>query len=121
MENAFVVSLVVSGLGMVLLFTALAILYGLMYLMTKVLRDPSAIPVQAGSEEHRVSGGTESAHCAAVLAVALARARQESSPVGVPVAGEGGETEARRLEVSAWWALHHERQLKNKPNLPRSR
>ena len=113
MENGLVVSLAVSGLGMLLLFIALVILYGLMYLMTSVLRDPGAAPVRARPEEQRVPGGKEAAIRAAVIAVALARARQEPSPVGVPPGGEG--------EVSAWWALHHDRQLIHKPNRPRSR
>ena len=121
MENLFVVSLVVSGLGMLLLFVALAILYGLMYLMTTVLRDPSDTPVQAEPEEQRVPGGGEVRYRAAVIGVALARARQEPSSAGVPVAGEGIGADAQRLGVSAWWALHHDRQLTHKPNTRRTR
>ena len=120
MENGLVVSLAVSGLGMLLLFIALAILYGLMYLMTSVLRDPGAVPVHRGPEEQRVPGGTEAATRAAVIAVALARARQEPSPVGVPAGSEGIGADAQCLEVSAWWALHHDRQLTRKPSRPRS-
>jgi Na+-transporting methylmalonyl-CoA/oxaloacetate decarboxylase gamma subunit len=119
LENLFVVSLIVSGLGMLLLFIALAILYGFMYLMTTVLRDPTAVPVHAGREEPRASGGQESAYRAAVIAVALARARQELSAVGVPATGESTGADAQRLGVSAWWALHHERQLTHKPKTPR--
>jgi Na+-transporting methylmalonyl-CoA/oxaloacetate decarboxylase gamma subunit len=121
LENLFVVSLVVSGLGMLLLFIALAILYGLMYLMTTVLRDPTAAPMHAQPEEQRMPGGEEARYRAAVIAVALARAKQEPSPAGVPAAGEGTGADAQRLEVSAWWAFHHDRQLTHKPNMPRSR
>ena len=121
MENLFVVSLVVSGLGMLLLFIALAILYGLMYLMTAVLRDRTAAPGQAEPEGQRVAGGEEAADRATVIGVALARARQEQSPVGVPAMGEGTGADAQRLEVSAWWALHHDRQLTHRPNTRRNR
>jgi Na+-transporting methylmalonyl-CoA/oxaloacetate decarboxylase gamma subunit len=119
LENLFVVSLVVSGLGMLLLFIALAILYGLMYLMTILLRDPTAAPVHAGPEDQRVPGGKEATYRAAVIAVALARARQEPSPVDVPATGEGTGADTRRLGVSAWWAFHHDRQLTQKPKSPR--
>jgi Na+-transporting methylmalonyl-CoA/oxaloacetate decarboxylase gamma subunit len=121
LENGLLISLAVSGLGMLLLFIALAILCGLMYLMTSVLRDPGAAPVHAGPEEQGVPEEKETATRAAVIAVALARARQEPSPFGVPAAGEGRGSDAQPLEVSAWWALHHERQLTQKPNRPRSR
>ncbi|MEJ2732953.1 MAG: hypothetical protein P8189_05165 [Anaerolineae bacterium] len=119
MENGLVVSLAVSGLGMLLLFTALALLYGLMYLMTSVLKDPGAAPVHAGPGEQSVPERKEAATRAAVIAVALARARQEPSPFGVPAEGEGMGAGEQRLEVSTWWALHHDRQLTHKPNRPR--
>jgi Na+-transporting methylmalonyl-CoA/oxaloacetate decarboxylase gamma subunit len=120
LENGLVVSLAVSGLGMLLLFMALAILYGLMYLMTTVLKDPGAAPAHAGPEEQRIPGGKEAATRAAVIAVALARDRQEPSPVGVPVTGDSTGVDAQRPGVSAWWTLHHDRQLAHKPNRPRS-
>jgi Na+-transporting methylmalonyl-CoA/oxaloacetate decarboxylase gamma subunit len=120
LENGLVVSLAVSGLGMLLLFIALTILYGLMYLMTSVLRDPGADPVHARPEEQRVPGGEEAATRAAVIAVALARARHEPDPLGVSARGEGMGADAQHLEVSAWWALHHDRQLARKPKRPRS-
>jgi Na+-transporting methylmalonyl-CoA/oxaloacetate decarboxylase gamma subunit len=120
LENGLLVALAVSGLGMLLLFIALAILYGLMYLMTSVVRDPDAAAVHAGPEEQRVPGGKEAATRAAVVAVALARARQEPSPAGVLAGGEDMGADAQRLEVSAWWTLHHDRQLAHKPSRPRS-
>jgi len=39
MENPLVISLIVSGIGMLMLFLALAFLYVLMYLMTTFLND----------------------------------------------------------------------------------
>lgn len=121
MENLLVASLVVSGLGMLLLFIALAILYGLMYLMTTVLRDPTAAPVQSEPEGEQVAGEEEATHRAAVIGVALARARQALSPVDVPAMGEGTGADAQHLGVSAWWALHHDRQLTHKPTTRRTR
>ena len=107
MDNPVTISLVVSGIGMLMLFVALTILYGLMYLMTWATTDRTPAAEQpepsvqvafegAGVDERQVM------QRAAVIAVALARAEQEQSVVGVVEAGEA---------VSAWRALHHQRQL----------
>lgn len=117
MENLFAHSLVVSGLGMLLLFFALAILYALMYLMTKVLKDPASAPVRAEEEEPGVPGGDDAMCRAAAIAVALARAGQGVRPAGVPVTGESQGTGS----VSPWWAFHHDRQLTRNPITRRTR
>jgi len=107
MDNPVTISLVVSGIGMLMLFVALTILYGLMYLMTWATTDRTP---EEGVGEGEVEGvgeyggvgvGVEEWR-AAVIAVALARAEQEQSVVGAVEAGEA---------VSAWRALHHQRQL----------
>jgi hypothetical protein len=94
MDNPIVISLVVSGIGMLMLFVALTILYGLMYLMTWLAADRAPVVEDGGVgvEEWR----------AAVIAVALARAELEQSVVGTAETGEA---------VSAWRTLHHQRQL----------
>jgi Na+-transporting methylmalonyl-CoA/oxaloacetate decarboxylase gamma subunit len=130
MDDPLVVSLVVSGIGMLTLFLALAILCGLMYLMTRItnirfIKDrPEAVAGEQGSrgageqgsrgaEEQRSKDARERRAMqrrAAVIAVALARAEADRkrpldlSPIGAPGAGEA-------VGVSAWRALHHQRQL----------
>ncbi len=107
MDNLMVTAIVVSAVGMFLLFVALVFLYGMMYLMTSVLKDPtpeSALPAEGP--------GTEAVDetvvwRAAAAAVALARAEHESRSARPSVPGETAEGGA----VSPWWALHHSRRL----------
>ena len=104
MDDPIIIALVVSGIGMLMLFLALAFLYGLMVLMTRItsiqaLSKDRPEAEEAGSRKQR----------AAVIAVALARAEQERIvPPSVPPSG--GE-ERGGGAVSPWWALHHQRQL----------
>ena len=108
MDNPFVISLVVSGVGMLMLFLALAFLYGLMYLMTALIKDRHETEEIESGERATGSEGQESEIRklrAAAIAVALARAEQDLSPVGAP-----GALGAEEM-VSGWRALHHQRQL----------
>ncbi len=114
MDNPVTISLVVSGVGMLMLFLALTLLCGLMYLMTALIKDrPEAGIGEQGSRgagEQRSRGAEEQEagsrkRQAAVIAVALARAEQELSPIGA-LGVEGAEE-----EISAWRMLHHQRQL----------
>jgi len=101
MDNPIAISLVVSGLGMLMLFLALALLCGLMYLMTAFVKDRPEADEAGGKRQET---GSEKRR-AAVIAVTLARAEQEwTIPSSVPHIGAGGA-------VSAWWSLHHQRQL----------
>jgi len=95
MDNPLVISLIVSGIGMLMLFLALAFLYGLMYLMTAVIRDKPTVEVrERGDREVRLQ--------VAAIGVSLARAEQEMIASGAPEEAES---------VSGWRMLHHQRQL----------
>ena len=120
MENSLVVSLAVTGIGMLVLFLALALLYGLMYGMTALIRERP----KAGDRERGSMGGREKEAAeedgvmqrrAAAIAVALARAGCELCATGLT----GAEESAGPRAPSAWWALHHSRQLA--PYLPTRR
>ncbi len=102
MDNPVTISLVVSGVGMLMLFLALALLYGLMYLMTALIKDRP----EAGGKRQKAGSGKRRA---AVIAVALARAEQERviPPSVPPIGGE----ERGGGKVSAWRTLHQQRQL----------
>jgi len=109
MENPLAISLVVTGIGMLMLFLALAILYGLIYLMTALIRDrPGAGEAEqeaAGEKQDTRNRGLEAGdrkRRAAVIGVALARAELELSPAGAP------EVEAG---PSAWQQYHRQRVL----------
>ena len=109
MDNSVTISLVVSGVGMLMLFLALALLYGLTYLMTALIKDRPG----AGGRKQEAGGERQEAGSrkrrAAVIAVALARAEQERViPPSVPPIG--GEERGGGM-VSAWRAFHQQRQL----------
>lgn len=119
MGNPLLVSWVVSGIGMLMLFVALAVLYGLIYLMTAVIRDkpgPAAPPAQirglgAAVEEHKDRHRKQQA---AAIAVALARAELQSSPASAP-----GPAEAPG--ASPWRAFHQQRFLTQPQRMRRFR
>ena len=120
MENSLVVSLTVTGIGMLALFLALVLLYGMMYGMTALIRER---PKAGDGERASMGGGKKEAaeedgamqRRAAAIAVALARAECELCATGLP----GAEDSARPRAPSPWWALHHSRQLA--PHLPTRR
>ncbi len=109
MDHPLTTAWVVSGIGMLLLFLALAFLCGLMYLMTAYIKDrPEAEEQETGGDKQEMRSREREtrlkAQRAAAIAVALARSELELSSVGAPGADEAGD-------LSAWRAFHHQRQL----------
>ena len=99
MDNPITISLVVSGVGMLILFLALAFLYGLIMLMTALIKDrPTNQPTS-----QQTNPPTNHLRQAAVIAVALARAELDS--VSLP------EVEA----VPSPWQQYHRDRLLNLP------
>lgn len=112
--------LVISGIGMLLLFLALGLLYGLMVLMTGLIKDrPPAEEAECNEQEAGDSqqGVELERRRVAAIAVSLARAEQELSPIGTLAVGE--PTTSRH--GSPWWAFHHQRQLALVPRTRRAR
>jgi Na+-transporting methylmalonyl-CoA/oxaloacetate decarboxylase gamma subunit len=114
-ENTVVTTLVVGGIGLLLLFLALLILYGLMYWMTSVLKDPLPDPESSAREEPDAPEEATAVYRAAAIAVALAQARQAPVPVSTRATTDATSTGS----VSSWWALHHDRQLTCTPHTRR--
>jgi hypothetical protein len=112
MDDPVVISLVVSGIGMLVLFLALAFLYGLMYLMTAFIRDRPEPEIGKQGREKTGDGRQESGGGAqvpggekrriAAIGVAMARAELEMSGVEAP---------AVEAASRGWRALHRRRQL----------
>ncbi len=104
MDSLLTVTLAVSGIGLLILFAALAFLYGLMYAMTALIKDQPGTrrkePVRIVEADERLA---HAARCAALIAVALARAELESRPVG-PLSAEAS---------SSPWGQYHRRRLLN--------
>jgi Na+-transporting methylmalonyl-CoA/oxaloacetate decarboxylase gamma subunit len=121
MENPLTISLAVTGIGMLMLFLALTLLYGLMVLMTRmtatrgrIIERPEAISRDQGSRGAQEQGAMR--RRAAVIGVALARAEQHTSEVGALGAEEKAASSWR---LSPWRALHHQRQLTPSPRARR--
>ena len=112
MDDPLTISLIVTGIGMLMLFLALALLYGLMVLMTRMtaIRGLGKERPEAELGEQGGRGAREQElmkRRAAVIGVALARAEQQLGGAGAP----GGEEAASSGRASPWRALHHQRQL----------
>jgi hypothetical protein len=125
LENSLLAALVISVVGMTLLFLFLVFFYGLLALLAAVFKDrPSSATEQAAGMEgvgdgEGTDGQEDAVLRAAVVAVALARAEAEvySGPGAVVVSEEAADG----LSVSAWWSLHHQRQITTNPGPRRSR
>ena len=106
MDNPITISLVVSGVGMLILFLALAFLYGLIMLMTALIKDQPINQPTSQQTNKPTNQPTNHLRQAAVIAVALARAELDS--VSLPEA---------EVVPSPWQQYHHDRLL----NLPTRR
>lgn len=104
MDNPIVISLAVTGVGMLVLFLSLALLYGLMILMTTLIKDRPEAGKPEG-ESAREQEAEARRRRAAVVAVALARAELERSPATRPDTFRGG------VALSPWRAYHRQRLL----------
>ena len=122
MDSAITSALVIALIGMTLLFLSLIFFYGMLSLLTAVVKDRAASGRQKG-EGSRGEGETgarpEEVLWAAAIAVALARAETEGRS-DVTVAAVPGVTGAEPA-ASPWWSLHHQRQLGSHPSVRRVR
>jgi Na+-transporting methylmalonyl-CoA/oxaloacetate decarboxylase gamma subunit len=110
LENSIVAALIITAIGMTLLFLALAFFYGLMALMTAAVKDrPAAGAPAVRQDEGRGEAALDALFQAAAIAVAVARAEAEQGFELVATAVQD-EAAASGL-LSPWWALHHQRQL----------
>ena len=103
------IALTTSAIGMGLLFLALVVLYGLMYLMT-ALTGEGEQPSAGEQSAPRPSAGRRQA---AAIGAALARAEAEmEAGAGLPVEGSG---------LTPWQAYHRHRllELRTPPGRPR--
>lgn len=122
MNGSITSALIIAGIGMTLLFLSLIFFYGLLSLLTAVVKDRS-VPGRQKGEASRGEGetGTRSEELlrAVAVAVALARAEAEERP-GLTMTAVPGEADAEP-NVSPWWSLHHQRQLDPHPSVWRLR
>jgi hypothetical protein len=123
LDNSLLTALIISVVGMTLLFLSLILFYGLLLLLASIFKDkPSSHPQQVvvGEDPGNGDGEPEDERVrAAIVAVSLARAEVEAvTRTAVMVAPEGT---AAGQPASAWWSLHHQRQITTNPDMRRSR
>lgn len=117
MDNPVATALAITVVGMTLLFLTLVFFYGLMVLITSVLKDPVAVPEHPAGDSEVRSVEQEAMLRAAAIAVAMARAeaQQGGSLAAIPVEAEGDDLSP----TSPWWMLHHQHRLRSDPNARR--
>ena len=102
MDSPLTLALTISGIGLLVLFAALAFLYVLMYAMTALIKDrPDVKWEEPAPTVETDESAPPAARRAAVIAVALARAELEQSPAGPLSAEVGGSP----------WGQYHRRRL----------
>jgi len=125
LDESLRVALIISAIGMTLLFLSLVVFYGMLTLLAAVVKDkpPTATQEPAGTSgmiDRAVDDGqAETKLRAAAVAIVLARAQagEGAGPPGV----DATEGVAAGQPVSAWWSLHHQRQITVSPDVRRNR
>ena len=118
MENPLVVVLIISAIGMTLLFLSLVLFYGIISLLTAATRErPSAPERKTTGAEAKGEVPTDRALRAAAVAIALARAEAvgQAGKAGSYVSPASGDR-----DVTPWWSLHHQHRLAGKGKPRRS-
>jgi len=109
LESSLATTLVITAIGMSLLFLSLILFYGIISLLTAVTRQKPVPPPQGTkSPPERKEARDNRVLQAAAIAIALARSESEASPArhgDVVILPPGART------VSPWWQLHHQHQL----------
>ena len=118
MDNPVGIVLIISAIGMSLLFLSLVLFYGIISLLTAATRERSAASAgRATGAEAQGDVPTDRALRAALVAIALARAEAEghAGRAGGSVSPTSGDH-----DLTPWWSLHHQHRLagKGKPRRP---
>lgn len=112
MENPLVTALVITAIGMSLLFLSLVLFYGIISLLTAVTRDRSRVlPVGTDVAEERGGVPERRTLQAAAIAIALARAELEQGPGALDGAPAFASSDR---DLTRWWSLHHQHRLAEK-------
>jgi hypothetical protein len=113
LNQDLVAALVISAIGITLLFLALLLFYGLLALLTSVFKGQPSADGGGAATAIPEPEGAATRLLAAAIGVALARAVAEQSPSLDPISDR--EAAAGIDSISPWWALHHQRQVTQKP------
>jgi hypothetical protein len=112
-DQELAVSLVISAVGITLLFLALLLFYGLLVLLTSVFKERPSTKAEGTAKGQPGAAETDAMLQAAVIGVAVARAEADQASSLGGVHAEEATTDART--VGPWWMLHHQRQVALRP------
>lgn len=118
MDNPLVIVLIISAIGMSLLFLSLILFYGIISLLTAATRERHPTPLAGkGGAEARREAPADRAFRAAAVAIALARAEAEGQ--ATRASGPAFQASGDR-DLTPWWSLHHQHRLagEGKPRRP---
>ena len=104
MENSLTTSLVITAIGMTLLFLSLVLFYGILSLLTAITREKHST---GQLQEPKEDAPQERALQAAAIAIALARTEAEKR-TGLD---SSTATPSSEGEITPWWSLHHQQRL----------
>jgi Na+-transporting methylmalonyl-CoA/oxaloacetate decarboxylase gamma subunit len=105
LENPLTTSLVLTAIGMSLLFLSLVLFYGILSLLTAITRERAREAEQQEPEEHAPQ---QRALQAAAIAIALARIETAQGPGS---ASEAASASAGTYDMTSWWSMHHQQRL----------
>ena len=109
MDNSLVTVLVISAIGMSILFLSLVLFYGIISLLATVTRDrATATPERTAGEEEQRGVPADQILRAAVVAITLARAGAQGKD-----ASSFSQASGER-DLTPWWSLHHQHRLAGK-------
>jgi Na+-transporting methylmalonyl-CoA/oxaloacetate decarboxylase gamma subunit len=108
LENPLTTSLVITAIGMSLLFLSLVLFYGILSLLTAITREK---PREEERQEPSAPAHQHRALQAAAIAIALARIEAAQGPGS---AGEAAISPSGDRDVTSWWSMHHQQRLAGK-------
>ena len=112
MENSLATALIISAIGISLLFLSLILFYGIISLLTAVTRDrPATPPARANGAEEQKGAPADRALQAAAIAIVLARAEAEGA---ARKASSSAPLASGDRDLTPWWSLHHQHRLAKK-------
>jgi hypothetical protein len=110
LESSVTTAVAITIVGMTLLFLTLVFFYGLMVLLTAVLKDPQTVAEHLDGDGESEPKQQEALLRAAAIAVVMARAETEKWSGGSTSPAQGVWDGPQ--PASPWWTYHHQRRLR---------
>jgi len=112
LENSLVTALVITAIGMTLLFLSLVLFYGIIALLTAITKERPPKP-SAGADTVEELGDAPNIRALQAAAIAIALARAEAEQSGGTL-NDALSLASGDRDVTPWWSSHHQRRLAEK-------